>query len=134
MRKIFGMLEEGMLAEGYTHYWRNPDGFSDQQWKKLVAEAKKILAAAKKDGIKIAGLDGTGQPEFDDDHIAFNGVGAESHEDCWIWKRGGDFKFCKTAEKPYDAAVVSVLAAAKKINPKFHPSSDGGPEAIKRVY
>lgn len=134
MKKVFEDAQGRLLTEGYTHYWRNPQGFSDQQWKKLMAEAKKILAAAKKAGIKLAGPDGSGKPEIGDEYIAFNGVGEDSYEDCWISKNGGEFKFCKTAKKPYDPVVVSVLAAAKKINSKFYPSSDGGPEAIARIY
>ncbi len=42
-----------------------------------------------------------------------------------------DFAFCKTARKPYDPVVVSILVAARDIAPDaIRISSDGGDEAL----
>lgn len=118
---------------GYTQYWSH-GGFTTAQWKKLLAATKKIISAATRNGILIAGPHGTGKPEPTRTHIALNGVGLGSHESFFLSRAPQDFEFCKTAEKPYDAVVVSIMAVAKKINKTFEPRSDGGPSAIRKVY
>lgn len=127
------ILKEAVLVEGYTQYWSH-EGFEDDQWKKFTAEVKKIISAAKRDKIEIAGGDGRGKPQITDTYIMLNGKAPDDYETMRIEKGPEDFGFCKTAEKPYDAVVVSILAAAQKINKTFKPRSDGGPSAIKRIY
>src|SRR6185503_422100 len=99
----------------------------------------------------IALVDGSGtpgtQPEFTTDHISLNGPDPdESYETFRIerapqprgWKdeaSKGIFNCCKTEYRPYDAVVVSILAAAQIIAPNaFRASSDGGPSAIKLMF
>lgn len=139
---------------GYTHYWEITEPFSDQEWSQLVREAKKIVQSAERDGITIKGGGGTGRPEFTDTLISLNGDGSaffipewakkednpeqyrtdEMHEALYL-QNIEKWAFCKTARKPYDPVVVSILAAAKKIAPdKIGVDSDGGASAIKRVY
>lgn len=50
-----------------------------------------------------------------------------------IRRENGAWSFCKTAEKPYDRAVVTVLALAERTLPGFSWSSDGGFEAIAQA-
>ena len=136
MRELIEKLaEKTLLTEEYSHYWKH-DGFDDDEWKKLMSETKKIIKSAAKDGVKLAGPSGSGKPEIDGKHIGLNGSEADGddYETFWLDKKPAKFEFAKTGQKPYDAVVVSILAAAKKINRKFKPSSDGGPTAIKRVY
>ena len=45
---------------------------------------------------------------------------------------GGSHSFVKTARKPYDAVVATILAAAQKIAPKkFNPGGDGGLKGVR---
>ncbi len=122
-----------LLMEGYTHYWKH-GGFDDAAWAKVVKEAKSIVKKAKKDGIEIAGGSGKGKPEFTKKAITLNGKDPDDYETFYLSKAAQDFEFTKTAQKPYDPVVVSILAVAKKANKGFEPSSDGGDAAIKRVY
>lgn len=68
--------------------------------------------------------------------ISFNGVGKDGHEtfriDSMFYGRDHDpeermkFAFCKTAQKPYDVAVTSVLLIFKfHFGNDFKVSSDG---------
>jgi hypothetical protein len=117
------------VTAGYSHYWRPPGkpAFSDQQWKELVAGAKKIVAKARKDGIQIAGPLGTGRAKFDGKVIALNGKEPDGYESFILARNLDEFGACKTGERPYDAVVVSILALAQKIAPELvNLSSDGG--------
>lgn len=127
------VIDEATITEGYTHSWGH-EGFEDDEWKKLTKIVKQIISKAKKDKIEIAGGDGSGKPTISDKVISLNGKGDDGYETLRITKATQDFEFCKTNENPYDPVVVSILAAAKKINKKFKPRSDGGAAAIKRVY
>lgn len=119
-----------VVTAGYTHYWRPPGkpAFSDDQWKKLVAGVKKIIAAARKKGIEIGGPMGNGgKVQYKGNMIALNGVGPNAHESFMLKRDLEDYEFCKTNEKPYDDVVVSILALAKKLAPELiFLSSDGG--------
>jgi len=131
----FGLRSEELLTEGYTHYWKVKRDFTPQEWSKIKAEAHRLIDAAKADGITIKGGDGTSAPEISDKEIWINGddKGDKSHETFTLSKSKDD-NFCKTARKPYDAYVVSLLAFAKKIAPDaISVSSNGGPSAIQKV-
>jgi len=125
--------EKKLLMEGYTHYWKH-GGFDDAVWANVVKEAKSIVKKAEKDGIAIAGGNGKGKPEFSKKAIVLNGADPDDYETFYLSKAPQDFEFTKTAHRPYDAVVVSILAVAKKANKGFEPSSDGGMSAIKRMY
>jgi len=127
------IIKEATLEEGYTHYWGH-EGFEDDDWKKLTQAAKQIVSKAKKDKVEIAGPNGKGKPEITDKWISLNGKEPEDYETFHLTKAAQDFEFTKTAHRPYDAVVVSIMAAAKKLNKTFKPRSDGGDAAIKRVY
>jgi hypothetical protein len=133
MKELIEAAEAKMLTEGYTHYWEHK-GFDDKAWDKLKTEAKKIFQKAIKDGVELAGPHGDGKPRITDFEIAFNGKRPDDYETFWLSKGSQDFEFTKTAHRPYDPVVVSILAAAKKLNKTFKPSSDGGASAIKRIY
>ena len=133
MRRLIEETEARMLTEGYTHYWEHM-GFDDKQWAKLRAEVKKIIKKAQKDDVALAGGDGHGKPTVTDYDITLNGKSPDDYETFHLSKGAQDFEFTKTEYRPYDSVVVSILAAAKKINRSFKPSSDGGSSAIKRIY
>lgn len=119
-------LAKHLVTAGYTHHWAVEAEFNDEQWKQILAGAKKIIAAAKRDKIEIVGPLGKGKPDLTPVVIALNGAGKDSHESFLLRRRPGDW-FCKTARKPYDKVVVSILALAKNVAPEtVTVSSDGG--------
>jgi hypothetical protein len=92
--------------------------------------------------IRVAGPDGTGTPIINDEEILLNGVTPDDYETFHLRRvpqidRGQktSFEFTKTEYRPYDAVVVSILAAARQIAPgKITVTSDGGPNVIKYVF
>lgn len=120
---------------GYTHYWKTLKEFSPTQWDRLTLATKSIIKQANAQGIKIAGSDGTGKPKISSDSICLNGQGEDdSHETFHLARNPTEFEFCKTAEKPYDSVVVSILAKAKEIaGDNIELSSDGGEEVFKNA-
>lgn len=108
---------------GYTHYWRAntkdsydvaPAGWRDKE--KLAAAIADMckLAPILAKTVPLAGGMGEGEPVFTPERVWFNGVGDDSHETFEVtveW--GGKFEFCKTACKPYDAAVTACLCLLK---------------------
>jgi hypothetical protein len=141
---------------GYTHYWKftmNPKDIKDgeKKFKNAVKLLKKCLAKLPERvetdvydsekmkyvkeliPLRLAGGMGTGEPEFSDTKVWFNGyddgVNDFSHETCAILlddPNDYSFNFCKTAEKPYDVAVCLTLICFKKaFGDDFNYSSDG---------
>lgn len=122
---------------GYTNYCEQSRDFTAAEWTELCREATCILVAAASKSISICGPEGNGSPEITTDDIALNGdeTKGEDHESFILRRKAESFTFCKTGRKPYDAVVVSVLAAAVKIAPDaIKASSDGGDEAIKMMF
>jgi hypothetical protein len=95
---------------GYTRYWNRTAKEFD---KEFVEFCNEVFKACNKLGIKICNWDGEGQPTVNLGLIAFNGDGdkALDHESCVIGDNIG-FNFCKTARKPYDYAVRTILREA----------------------
>lgn len=130
---------------GYSHYLYQTRDFTITEWSSILIETNKILVAAEAAGIEICGGDGAGQPEVNDSQIVLNGYDEESHETFVLDRfkpenpsyRKDDpeyFSFCKTARKPYDRVVVSIMVAAKAIaSDALTISSDGGKEALVRT-
>lgn len=99
----------------------------------------------KNAGIVLVGPSGEKgtTPIFSHDRIALNGVEPNEDYESFIIERDPSkrdnekesFAFCKTEYRPYDAVVVSILAAAQIIAPSaIKASSDGGKEAIKLMF
>lgn len=115
-------------------------GFTDEEWAKLTSVAKGIIRKASQD-MDLAGGDGTGKPLVSGAEIVLNGseVNGEDGETFYLSQHPDSLRntrdFCKTNQEPYDAVVVSILAAAQKIAPEaIRVDSDGGSGAIRRVY
>jgi len=133
---------------GYTHYAHQHRSFTVKEWSRICAEAKVIFFKATIDGIPLRDWDGEGKkPTISDERIAFNGRGDDGHETfsvtsekepCPEWKeqadydREGAFNFCKTARKPYDPVVVSMMVMIKAVAPSAYDfDSDGGMEVFE---
>lgn len=126
---------------GYTHYFkRKIDGSNDLNAYATFREgAEKIILEAQATGITIA--DGFGDKagywENTENRVAFNGLDDDSHE-AFAWEaicpmqpdyaksKPMHFDFCKTAQKPYDAAVTACLILLKQVyGDAVEVSSDG---------
>jgi hypothetical protein len=121
---------------GYTHYWRRETEESKNvptiTWERFKIGAESIINQALDDGYAIISNLEDPADIILDDIICFNGVEEESHETFVIERVELDsFNFCKTARKPYDDVVVSVLAHAKAVLPGWKISSDGGDEVFE---
>ncbi len=85
---------------GYTHYWTVNKPLTQAQFDDFRAYASSVLYEER---------DLLAERVVDDSEISFNGLGANAHETFWLAINSIDFNFCKTARKPYDAAVVACL-------------------------
>ena len=114
---------------GYTHYWKVSTAFTDEAWNNLKRDALELFANTTIPLADAWGDPGT-TPQVDDDAIAFNGVGDDSYETCYITRKSTLLAFCKTNHKPYDSVVVAVLKLARQHNNSVELSSDGGKEVF----
>ncbi len=178
---------------GYTHYWTQNRAFSDDEWKLILGEAKRIIAKAqrghyysgkedftsqadlcldeqgfrhefKEEGawrtfphpeqpipqkgepILLAAPSGRGKPRLNKHLISLNGKRPHDYESFLLAKEPATpyadrqdadamTGFCKTEYRPYDAVVVSILAAARTTAPDaIEVRSDGGDEAIRYLF
>lgn len=62
---------------GYTHYFYRPPVLPSEKFIPLVRDVMQLRDVVEKAGIPIAGWNGEGEPEFNEETIAFNGK-----EDC----------------------------------------------------
>ena len=126
LRKI---IKEELLTEGYTNYWEQSEDFTSSEWSKIVRLAKATIKKAEKQGIVIRDGWGKGRPVINNKEIYLNGDAENNldHETFYITKKlKDDWSFTKTARKPYDAVVATILVGIQKIAPKkFKPSADG---------
>lgn len=113
---------------GYTHYWERQTGEHDAaKFGEFARVAAIVVELATKRGVKIGDALGEGKPYvINEQKIALNGVGAESHESFVLTRVSSGFEFCKTNEKPYDVVVVAILVLYKHFFPEVVFSSDGG--------
>ena len=107
---------------GYTHYWQQHRDFTRPEWVALMSAALAIIDHAKAKGIRLTGFsneDPAAGPHVDFDEIGLNGFGKDAHETlCLARERDKSLGwFCKTARKPYDPVVCSILLAAWLIAP-----------------
>ena len=136
---------------GYTHYlYRKPE-LRVSDFTAFAAEARTLLRdidamLVRDHGAGLAGPLGTGPVIVTDERVSFNGAEPSDYETCHIERavaaddyRRGDpddggrvFSFCKTAHKPYDAAVTAIYALAiDHFGADVVVDSDGGGEAIE---
>ncbi|KAJ5690415.1 hypothetical protein N7462_004807 [Penicillium macrosclerotiorum] len=116
---------------GYTHYWGvrdwNASGWKEA-WPKLIHDVPLIIEAC---GVELSGPTDDAEivtPVLADVEkgLDVNGASDDAYEPLIIKPNGDDF-FCKTARRPYDAVVTSILLRAFMLaGPKeFSVSSDG---------
>lgn len=59
---------------GYCHYWEVEQEIDRETFSSIVGDVQRIILTLDDMGVKLAGPLGQGLPEFDSDHIAFNGL------------------------------------------------------------
>ena len=120
---------------GYTHYWNIADEISRDNWYKFIEDFHKILPNFE----STLETQGDQKLQTINGMVFLNGIGELSHETFCLERvtdttgftqrdddNGLIFKFCKTAQKPYDIAVCSALIIAKKhFGESIMISSDG---------
>ena len=118
---------------GYTRYYKingKLDTNKFKEYSKLCEKVCKEITKEFENG--IASWDGTGEPEFLDDSVSFNGIGDLSHESFFLSTTTNGFNFTKTARKPYDKHVCACLILAKEFfGDKIEVSSDGDNDDIE---
>jgi hypothetical protein len=134
--QIRQLIKEELLIEGYSNYWQQSEDFTSSEWSKIVRLAKSAIKTAEKHGIVIRDGWGKGKPVVNNKEIFINGDAENDldHETFYLTKER-DMKrkysepgsgFTKTARKPYDAVVATILVGIKKIAPKkFSAKADG---------
>jgi len=113
---------------GHTHYFPQAKHATQAQWKAITDEFKKLMAAALiTQALPIQREeDSASEPLIDKDQIIFNGIEDDGHETMILERIGHGFQFCKTAHKPYNAAVIALLLIADKHAPGvWEIASDG---------
>lgn len=84
---------------GYTHYWnRDQAEIPLNKWQQAIEQIRPIIKA-NTEALELRDI------ELSDETIFFNG----QYETFVVERRTGGFGFCKTAHKPYDAAVIACL-------------------------
>ena len=128
---------------GYSHYWYRPYGHEDRDaFRRLGTDALAIIRTASALGVEVAGWDGSGSPEFTEQHFSLNGLAPERCE-TFVWESRPShpewhsetgrpetdpvFGCCKTRQLPYDAILTAILIRAKVIyGDAVRVQSDGG--------
>lgn len=121
---------------GYTHYFKQNKPVSDQQWDAFEKDAKVVLDHVQNRlGIVLKSDDSNGIL-LNNNRVNLNGDEARGldHETFYLAKDYRDFNFCKTAQKPYDLAVCSLLLLANEHMHGHHEiGSDGNFEDWKEA-
>lgn len=113
---------------GYTHYFKQNKPVSDEQWNAFEKDAKVVIDHVQnKLGIVLISNDSNGVI-INNERINLNGDESRDldHETFFLEKDYKEFNFCKTARKPYDLAVCSLLLLAHEhMNGHHDIGSDG---------
>lgn len=121
---------------GYTHYWNQTAVFNQRDWDHLKRFVGAVLAHLPEHSASAGGhyedaplqVAVLGSPE---DRIWIEGFGRHEgvdldHESFVVEKDGSGFQFCKTARKPYDLVVATILLQAHLLQQEgFLVSTDG---------
>jgi len=110
---------------GYTHYYR-VQNVPNEAYVSIRKDFETLIPKFTAQNIPLAGWDGKGEMTVNDEEIRFNGVENDGHETMALGVDTEGFNFCKTARKPYDLAVTSLLIiASQHLGDLIEVSSDG---------
>lgn len=119
---------------GLTHSWERPTELPANEFASAVRDIQKALARLD---VPLAGFDGSGKPQFADDHLIFSGADGVTCEPFEIHQtefdregRATKISFCKTRRLPYDLAVKVALIVMKfRLGASFEVFSDESAES-----
>lgn len=97
---------------GYTHAWRLKRAPSDEAWALVVADVKRLIALPDVEPMRLIGRQRPflARPQVDEERILLNGRYETGGEALHVDRADLHCRFCKTGWRPYDPAVVAVLA------------------------
>lgn len=86
-------------------------------WAEFMADVRKILNEARRQGLELRGPEGYGLPQIDEDGVCFAGKIPHTHHDFLLFRELGPvrephdehFTFWKTHKHPYEIAILAVL-------------------------
>lgn len=111
---------------GFTHYTTQNRHATATEWDRIIGGWAVIRETCERRGIALGDAWGEGEPEADENRIAFNGAGETGYESCVLTRRNSSWTFCKTDHQPYDLAVVALYALAHTVAPRAYTwDSDG---------
>lgn len=113
---------------GYTHYFtrEGTDDLDPAAFKAFAKEAKRVAETLCPGELAEEYDTPDKPPVFSADEVRFNGKGEDGHETFYLDLQARGFNFCKTARKPYDAAVMGILVLLGQRFPgKFDIARDG---------
>tara|TARA_R100001530_G_scaffold28352_1_gene22423 strand:+ start:120 stop:716 length:597 start_codon:yes stop_codon:yes gene_type:complete len=130
---------------GYTHYFKQIEELPKDKWNKFIEEVKTKLD----DGQTMLRFEYNSNkpPQIDEETVRFNGLGECGNESFNLSRviiprddydipndKGMYFNCCKTARKPYDYYIVSVLILMEKyFGNDVEITSDGDWDHIKKL-
>lgn len=98
---------------GYTRYWKRTEKPMDTDFVNFCFD---VFDTCKKLGITIRNACGNDRPIVTEGKIAFNGDATRDDKDLshdsFVLDNRTRYEFCKTARKPYDYAVRTILREA----------------------
>jgi hypothetical protein len=121
---------------GHSHYLNIAHPISNQRWNKFTNACHRVFSIAQARGIALS-------CDYDEDKppvasvygVKVNGVGDGACEtldiprdgglDTWAPSMGPGWRFVKTYQRPYDAAVCAILAIGKRLRVLSSVASDG---------
>jgi len=110
---------------GYTHYYRVKN-VPNEAYASIRKDFETLIPKFTAQNIPLTGWDSEGEMTVNDEEIRFNGVEDDGHETMALGVDTEGFNFCKTARKPYDLAVTSLLiVASQHLGELISVSSDG---------
>ena len=113
---------------GYTRYWNRTEKPLNEDF---VDFCNSVFKTCDKLGIKICDAWGENKPIINTSVIAFNGDSSKNldHES-FVLDNNIGYNFCKTARKPYDYAVRTILREALVRGFVVNVKDDGDNEDI----
>lgn len=112
---------------GYTNYYQTNEVHHAKVWTPFLVKVEKIFKAAAAKGVLLTGGHNGPAPIANAKHVWLNGSPDDdsSHETFVIEWKSGEWRFCKTNRKPYDAVVKAILIVAYEAGIVTEWSSDG---------
>lgn len=111
---------------GYTIFYTQVGAApTETEWAQITKAAEAVVEKYK-DILCADFEDPESAPIVDENMIFFNGKGDDGHETFMLHRGQDGFDFCKTARKPYTAAVKEILEEVNYIVPGWLRLSDDG--------